>query len=153
MVAQDEMEKFSWVRHDGLGYGRQQLNDRDGKVDILTSFAVNTDATSQLHDGWSWVQRFDVRPRQVPASETLFMFYFGADCDGVFEEDVCMSMAGLVDMRVVERPVAQLQTSAGMSPVRSVAVIGKHSIGQTNSSGFFFLELNLYAEDNAMDGI
>jgi hypothetical protein len=141
MAAQDELENFSWIRHDGRGYGQQELHDRDGKVDITTAFAVNTEEA--IDGSWSWMQRFDVQPRQV---ETLFMFYFGVDCDGVYDEDLCMSMSGLIDLRIVERPVALLNPSGGLAPVKSMAVVGR-----SESGGVFCLELNLYAEENNVD--
>ena len=134
MVAQDELKHFSWVRHDGTGFGRQELEDEDGKVAIKAAFAVNTFAAKN-NASWSWLQKYDVSP----TSESLFMLYFGADCDGLLEESACLKQAGITHFRLIER-----QPPALTSAVRSVVIAGK-----SVSSGFFCLEVNLYAKSTA----
>ena len=80
-MAQDELESFSWIRHDGRRFGKQAYKDMDGKTNILAQFAITNDDDT-LSNAISWMQKFNVEPTK--ASETLFMFYFGFDCDGAY---------------------------------------------------------------------
>ncbi len=126
MVAADELEYFSWIRHDGRKYGSHEYRDFDGNTNIFATFAVDDDKEEISR---SWMQRFEVKPQR--RSETLFMFYFGIDCDGVYPDETCLSMSEFKDLTVVERFMNENETSAAL-------------VGYSKNSGYFCLEINMF---------
>jgi len=104
-------------------------------------------------NGWEWVQRFDLHPTGMGSS--LFSYYFGIDCDGVYIDEECFKRSEFHIHKIIERdPSNSISNSRSRSRNSSsnkskIMIKSYLVIGQSKKEKMFCMEYNLYT--NSLD--
>ncbi|GES73190.1 glycoside hydrolase family 63 protein [Rhizophagus clarus] len=78
----DELDEYSFKKHDGRNFAIQTLSDSENNIKLKTEFLKN----SEGGHGGEWAVRISGTPiNENEPSETSFLYYFGLEGDGSIE--------------------------------------------------------------------
>ena len=100
-------------------------------------------------NGWEWIQRFDLHPTGMGSS--LFSYYFGIDCDGLYTDEECFKRSEFLIHKIIERDLSNSSNKSSSSNNSKIMIKSYLVIGQSKKEKMFCMEYNLYS--NSIDSL